>query len=63
MEINTGVERMIAVFEDGWASGAMHGPETPPTDIDAALVEYWRDGFFAGVEDSRMAAALSATVH
>ena len=53
MEINAGLERAIAVFEDGWASGAMLEDDCLPSYVSPGLREYWIDGFHAGSEACR----------
>lgn len=51
LEINTGMERVIDVFNEGWAFGALRDEPRPPRTIDPALHEYWLDGFHAGRDD------------
>jgi hypothetical protein len=51
LEINAGLERMIASFNDGWTSGALRNDGRPPQEADAALREYWLDGYHAGRDE------------
>jgi hypothetical protein len=62
MQINAGMERIISVFEDGWASGAMLERFCTPSYVEPALRAYWQDGYRAALEDhGRFADALVTT--
>ncbi|RVT90123.1 hypothetical protein [Sphingomonas crocodyli] len=62
LEINDGMERIIAAFEDGWASGAMLGLREVPSALEPSLHDFWLDGFEAAIVE-RSIDDISLTVH
>lgn len=63
MRINAGMQRIISVFEDGWASGAMLERSCPPSYVEPALLQYWHDGYRAALEDHDLFADALITRH
>jgi hypothetical protein len=63
IQTDAGMDAIISLFEEGWTAGFTKKEENPPSYMSPSMLEFWHDGYAAGVADSAADSAMSSLFH